>query len=259
MEEPGIAFLKNCCAAVAQYAGERRRVIAPMDGNTWQTHRLTLLSDGSPPFFLEHVTPLWWRRCFESAGFRLCSEYSSSIVSIAEKTRNANRIRRLEERLLGQKNIVVRPISLASFHRDLVAIHKLSVESFASNFLYTSICLDEFLRLYQPIKKLIEPEYVLLAEHGRELVGFVFAYPDFAAQREERTISLIVKTLAVKPGAAYSGLGTYLVDRVEQQALQNGLTSSIHALKHEANQSQRISKRFGAREFRKYGLMTIYL
>jgi GNAT superfamily N-acetyltransferase len=101
---------------------------------------------------------------------------------------------------------------------------------------------------------LLAPEMVVLAEREGELVGFLFALPDFAqAQRGQKIDTVILKTLAVLPSLAGIGLGSLLTARIHTQAYHLGYRWAIHALMHVGNRSRRISAHT-AQPFRGYTL-----
>lgn len=226
------------------------RAIGPMDGNTWRRHRFVVDAGERPPFFLEPSNPPecpgWWER----AGFSVLSRYSSSRLDLTEESSGMERLeRRLEER-----GVRLRELDVARFEDELRAIHRLSLEAFANNFLYTPLDEDEFVGTYGKVRELVRPGFVWLAEDDRDLAGFVFGVPDVLAVGRGEAPDFIVKTLAVKPGRRTAGLGSLLVDRVQRSAREAGFSHAIHALQHESNTSLRITGRFGGSVMRRYAL-----
>ncbi|MEO1146394.1 MAG: N-acetyltransferase [Cyanobacteria bacterium J06638_22] len=237
--------------------------IGPMDGNTWQRYRLVSGSPSSspePPFFLEPTNPAGWNQHFLQTGFQPLATYCSALNP--DLSRRDARMGKVVARL-EQQGIRVRSLDLSNFATELQRIHALSCDSFQHNFLYTPISATAFSSQYAKIQPYVRPEFVLLAEQVverpdaqpiPELVGFLFAIPDWLeAQRGEALTTLIVKTVAVKPGRAYAGLGSYLVDQVQAIAHQQGYTRAIHALMYDQNPSRNISDRF-AQTIRRYAL-----
>lgn len=222
------------------YAQGCTMAIAPMEGNTWRLHRAIIGSDGTPPFLLEPTTPKETAELFLNSGYHTLAEYSSSLIDLATTGPDFSR---LEKRF---SNITIRPLNLAKLEGELRAIYELSSRAFVDNFLYTPISETEFLAQYLSFKSHLTPDCALLAEQDNRLVGFVFGYPD--------RNRFIVKTLAVLPERRFAGLGTLLVERIQEQARQTGFTQAIHALQREDNQSLRISHRFQAKVFRRYAL-----
>ena len=95
---------------------------------------------------------------------------------------------------------------------------------------------------------------MLLAERGDVLTGFAFAIPDYLQRARGVAVdTLILKTVARKPGRALAGLGGVLVSKANALGRQAGFTTLIHALMHSDNPSFSISRRY-AEPFRHYAL-----
>ncbi len=240
------AFLAQCADSLLRETNTHppfKTVVAPMNGNTWLKHRLTLESDGRPPFLMEPNEPDHFLKTFQSAGFSILSKYSSSSIDLTTDLKNYSS---LENRFF-KNGIHIRPINLDTFEKDLTSIFKLSLTCFSNNFLYTPISQDTFVGKYMAARDLIDPDLVLLAERNDTLVAYVFCIPS--------PTSVIIKTLAALPERSLSGLGTVLVSKAQTIARTKGYPEAIHALQYENNSSLRISKRFNAHVFRRYALM----
>lgn len=226
-------------------------VVGPMDGNTWRRYRLITQRGDEPAFFLEPDNPDAYPSYFEAAGFSPLARYFSSVnedLTITDPRVPAALAR------LAKMGIHLRTMDLSHYERELRAIHALSCESFADNFLYTPIDVDAFLGMYTPLRPHLQPEMVLLAEQGETLVGFAFGVPNLnQAQRGEAIDTAIAKTIAVRPGRTGAGLGSVLLDRLQQAARKLGYRRMVHALMHESNRSRQMTARFG-RPIRQYAL-----
>lgn len=231
--------------------------VGPMDGNTWRRYRFVTEPGNEPAFFLEPANPPTWPHWWESAGYTtLASYYSTATHDLAWRDPRvdaaANRLR--------SAGISIRPIALATFAEDLRHIYDVSVESFQDNYLYTPLPADLFLGQYLSLKNRVVPELILLAEdNNARPVGYVFALPDFAQSGHQTPssplTSIIVKTLAVRPGRVYAGLGAWLLAEVHTTARQLGYTRAIHALMHETNRSRNLSAHY-AQTLRRYALFS---
>lgn len=216
-------------------------MVGPMEGNTWKSHRVVVESDGRPSFLLEPTRTF----DFGELGYEVLARYSSSLIDLSGPSLDLSRI----EIRLERERVQIRPLELTKIEGDLRAIYELSLRAFQDNFLYTPIDEDEFLGMYQKMLPLLSSECAFLAERDGELVGFVFGYP-------ERDC-FVVKTVAVLPERRLAGLGTVLVQKIQESAERAGragFRQAIHALQREDNQSLRISDRFDARVFRRYAL-----
>ena len=244
-------------ATLLSYACERLRrancthAVGPMDGNTWRSYRLVIDRGPEPPFFLEPWTPEEWVNHWHTAGFLPIAEYTSAMND--DLSREDPRVGRAIARL-ADTGVSFRCLNLSGADADLRAIFALSLESFRRNFLYTPLDETEFVGQNRRLLPFVRPELVLLAEREGALAGFVFAVPDLLqARRGSPVDTIVVKTVAVAASASNAGLGSVLVARVQQIARDLGFRRAIHALMHERNVSQNISRRY-ATTIRRYAL-----
>lgn len=225
--------------------------VGPMDGSTWRSYRFVTDPGAEPPFLLEPAQPPEWPRWWRAAGFAPLAEYYSTAT--ADLAARDGRVERAAARLRAE-GVTIRPLDLARFEAELDAIHAVSVAAFAGNFLYTPLPREEFLAQYRAARAQVRPELLLLAEHAGRPVGFVFVLPDLLqARRGEPVTTAIVKTLAVRPGRAWAGLGAVLLAEVQAAARRLGFRRAIHALMHERNASRNLSAHY-ARTIRRYTL-----
>jgi GNAT superfamily N-acetyltransferase len=247
---PGAARELLDAAADRLRAAACRVAVGPMNGNTWRRHRFVMESDGRAPFLLEPQNPPespgWWKL----AGFGLLSAYSSSVMALdgVPALPEAVRVR------LEKAGVVVRKLDLSNYEDELRVIHRISLKSFSNNFLYTPLGEEEFVRVYQKVRPLTDPDFVRIAEKAGVPCGFVFGIPDLG-----RKPALIVKTLAVDPASRCAGLGSLLVDELHRAGESKGLSEAIHALQHESNSSLKITGRHRGHAFRRYGLFARFL
>jgi len=248
--DAGAALLQDACRRLA--ATGCQRVVGPMDGDTWHSYRLVSAGwDRTPRFFLEPWNPPEHVHAFEQAGFTAWARFSSSAFElVAPNPETRDRHERLLARL-GARGVVIRPLQVDAFEEELGRLFDLSAAAFTENFLYTPIPRAEFLELYQPVRPIVRPEFVQLAEKDGEPIGFVFAVPDVLAPDAGR---LVVKTLAVHPRFRHLGLGTILVDVVQEAARLAGMREAVHALQHERNSSLKITGRNAGSQIREYTL-----
>lgn len=225
--------------------------IGPMDGNTWRRYRFVAERGTEPPFFLEPDNPDEWREQFERAGFQVMATYTSALSN--DLSREDARLAPIEAALAAQ-DITIRPFDPAAADEELRRIFRLSAESFTRNYLYTPLDEEEFLEQNQRLLPYVVPDLVLLAERDGELVGFSFVVPDVLQKSRGTNVdTVIVKTVAVSPAVARVGLGTVLVAQSHRRAHELGFRRAIHALMHEQNVSQHISRHY-ARTIRRYAL-----
>ena len=242
-------LLESACRELAKH--RCAVAIGPVDGSTWRKYRFVVERGGEPPFFLEPDNPDEWPAQFLRCGFAILARYTSTVTEALDKL--DDRVQRALDRVAAS-GVRVRAFDRGRREADLGSIYDVSVDSFSRNFLYTSIGRDEFLSQYRPILPYVEPELVILAEHEDRPVGFLFAIPDLRQPGPgPGRDTVIIKTVAVRPGRAQHGLGSVLVARAHTTARALGYRRAVHALMHERNMSRNIGARY-ARTIRRYAL-----
>lgn len=241
--EPGAAsaaraILEHACrAAGAQGA---TLVAGPMDGNTWRSYRLVSDAGRDPPFFLEPWTPLEWNDHWRAAGFAPLATYHSSLNQDLERVdpRVPQAAARLE-----REGVRLRELDPVRFVAELERLYELSAASFTRNYLYTPLGREEFIDQYRLVEPYVDPRFVLIAEQGGRVEGFLFALPDLLQkQRGVPVDTLVMKTIAVHPDRQAGGLGAWMTAECHARAAKAGYRRAVHALMHDANKSGRISR-----------------
>ncbi|MBV8081513.1 MAG: N-acetyltransferase [Candidatus Eremiobacteraeota bacterium] len=216
--------------------------IGPMDGSTWHSYRFVTERGTEPAFFLEPQNPDEWPAQFQRAGFAPLAHYVSALDAGLElRDERAPSI----EAQLRASGVTIRPIDAGRFEDEVRGIFAVSLDSFARNLLYQPIGEAEFLEMYRPLARYVDPRLSFVAQRDGRMVGFVFTLPDWSA-RPGTPKAVIVKTLARLGDGAYRGLGVALLERSRRAAHEAGFARGIHALMHDANPSTRLSARFGA-------------
>lgn len=223
-------------------------IIGPMNGSTWDNYRFSTHHTFSN-FLLEPYHHLYYNQQFTNAGYSPISEYTSSLDTELEC--NHPDILKREAELL-HDGVTIRSIDMNDYEGELKKLYPVISNSFKNNFLYTPIRWETFLKKYQEAGKIINPEYVLIAENREaEIIGFVFSYDDLFNRNEK---SLVVKTLARNESKNWSGLGQVLSNRLVNTVKNKGYKSLIHAFIVEHGTSREASKKFHGKIYKDYAL-----
>jgi len=209
-----------------------KRIIAPIDGDTWHTYRLVSWSSGESAFPLEPQNPLWYNEVYGEVGFKPFQKYRSDKFDLGHiKPLFANDP----------------SLRLRNFHEDdLRLIYDISLQGFNDNLLYSDITFENFKMLYSPLLPMIDRELVIVAEAEGSPVGFMFS---FAAGE-----NLILKSMAVLPEFRSSGIGAKMMNHVLLAGQRKGLKTAIAALIADGNNSHKIISRYGSKKIREYTL-----
>jgi len=228
--------------------------VGPMDGSTWRRYRFVTEAGSEPAFFLEPQNPAEWPDQFLLAGFSPMATYFSALN--ADLSQRDPRLAETGKRLrsLGIALRTPRPGELPGVLRRM---YRVACVAFRNSFLYSELSYDDFFRKYEKLLPFMHAELLVLAEHGTELAGFMFALPDVLCQaRDMPADTFIIKTVAILPRPELRGLGSLLVGQVQQTAAELGFHRCIGALMHERNTLVRnISAMYG-KPIRRYALFS---
>lgn len=235
--EAGATVLAEAQAAARE--GGAERLLGPMDGTTWNSYRLVVESDGTPPFLMEPTSGAHDLAAFEAAGFAPVAHYFSARVALEGMTNPPPLM----------QNFHIETWDGTDPEAHFGQVYDLSLEAFSRNAFYTPISREAFLGLYMPFVPVLRREFVLFARDAEgALAGFLFGIPNYGAG--DPPSEVILKTYAsLQPGA-----GQALASVFHDTARAAGFTTAIHALIHQTNASGRRSARLGAEVFRRYAL-----
>lgn len=240
------AFLAFIADTVKSWGG--KYLLGPMNGSTWESYRL-LADHDNPLFFTEPYHHLYYNKQFIQAGFDPVAHYYSNIDHGLEVDNPEILVREQE---LQARGVTIRSIDLSDFETEIGRVYDFNLLAFKTNFLYTPISREAFMKKYMQTKAYIDPELTLLAEdQAGNLVGYFFCIPDFYNTKSK---SLVVKTLARHPGAEWRGLGHVIGNVIYRKAAALGYTSAIHSFIYEQGTSTKLSTHFSGALYRNYVL-----
>lgn len=223
-------------------------LVGPMNGSTWEGYRF-LADHANPLFFTEPYHHLYYNAQFKTAGFEPIAHYYSNIDRDMELD-NPEIVAR--EREMFARGVTIRPIDLSSFEAEIGRVYDFNLLAFRTNFLYTPIGREAFMKKYLQMKAYVNPELTLLAEDAAgNLVGYFFCIHDFYNTAGK---TLVVKTLARHPGPEWRGLGHVIGNVIYQKAVALGYSSAIHSFIYERGTSTALSAHFSGSNYRNYVL-----
>jgi GNAT superfamily N-acetyltransferase len=220
-----------------------RRIVGPMDGDTWHRYRVNVGPFVRAPFPLEPWNPEYYHALWEGHGFTTIETYSSKWIEDVSVLLPAleNGLARSQER-----GVRIRQLNGERVRDELVLVHDLSSRIFADALFYSPISTEEFLALYAGMERFLDPELVLFAETSSgDTVGFVFAYEDPSRP------AVHYKTIGVLSDWRRPGVAHALSHHVYTAALRRGRPQGNHALMRDDNRSQALDQGYGE-QFRRY-------
>jgi GNAT superfamily N-acetyltransferase len=151
-------------------------MLGPVNFST--NYECTVLVEGfdAPPAVLMAYNPRYYPTLYEACGFRKAKdvwawELSSSVPPPEKVVRIAEKVRQRE-------GVVVRPIKLKEFGREVKRVKQIYNQAWEKNWGFVPMTDAEFDQMAREMKQLVVPDLVLLAEVKGEPVGFSMTVPD---------------------------------------------------------------------------------
>ena len=137
-------------------------------------------------------------------------------------------------------------------------IAQFSNDAFSENFLFTPIQEVDFVAKYLPLKKIIDPELVILVEDRKKNIqALAFSFNDLSDHTGK---TVVFKTIGRRKLKYVEGMGQFLVAKSNQVAVNKGYERSIQAFMIDDNPSAKISEKvFDASAYKRYYLYEITL
>ena len=270
------AAAEQCLLAAVDWLRGRgcQLIVGPIDGDTWHEYRLNVGPSRDPLFLGEPSNPDYYPKLWSESGFRVLESYHSKTVEQIDTILPA--VQPALEAAVS-KGYQFRPIDLSRFDSELGLIYDLSIASFAENFLYEPIERDEFKRLYQPARSVVDEDLVWFAsdENGKP-VGFLFCIIDYRiavdAMRgkpnlfgklrfllnKRRATRVNFKSICVLPEHRQNSVAAALMCKAYEASVRKGFQQANLCLIKDGNpstkldgQQSRIMRRYNLYEFAK--------
>ena len=210
-------------------AAGHKRIIAPIDGDTWHKYRLMSWDSGATTFPMEPQNPIWYNDVYLDCGFTPLAKYFSVMFSIGGI-----------EAISADERVTYKKFETS----DLRTIYDISLNGFDKNFLYDKITFGEFCKLYEPILPMIDSDFVLITYVDDVPCGFIFAIGVDDV--------FILKSIAVLPKYRKFGIGNVLINKALLAAQAKNFKTGIGALIIDGNISHHMVEKYGAKKIREY-------
>jgi GNAT superfamily N-acetyltransferase len=186
---------------------EVRKLVGPMNGNTWFSYRLRV--DQHPlQFDWEPKTQPWLQALLRTAGFANWAHYHS-IATAGLKGMKAY----LEKdwKRVTDRGLTIRPVGLSDLKAGaLLDLHRLSQIGFAANPLFVPLSFEAFARSYVEGKSDKENFISMAYDTGGRAVAFFLAFLEPPHPGETQK-TLVLKTAATDPDYRRQGLSNALL------------------------------------------------
>jgi GNAT superfamily N-acetyltransferase len=230
-----------------------------------------LLEGHNPPYYLTMAERAGWTEATDSLAYRWEARQAGEHMELLP-----SKLRHVAERVARNPRCGLRPAEMAHFDRELRIVLSLYNRALGTLPGFTPMEEEELRRFADGLKPILEEELIWFALVDGQEVGFSLAVPNAAeafrscgglrypwqylqfalALRRIRSVSF--KILAVDPEYWGMGLEAYMFWRVGEVVLRRGYRWLDGSLTGADNpQTNKISLRLGAEEYKRYRVFTV--
>ncbi len=229
-------------------------LIGPYNCSFWLGSRIKL-NNFNDTYTGEPYNPHYYPRLWFENGFEVFEEYHSNIYKVPDM-RDKKCAARLE--YFKNNGFIFTDMTFLGFKKQLCEIYELLSSLYSGFPEYKNITKDEFLKLYLPLKKILNLKRVLLVYKDDKLAAFLVSFPDYSKTKSlfdffktrKDPKRLIFMYLGVDP--FHKGLGSALAE-IMRDMQENRL--SVGALIHGQKSlyyGELVTKRYGYALLKKY-------
>ena len=187
-KQPGAGFIgffaaaKDCHQEVSEmiqcaekWLKERgvTKVIAPANGGAPQSMGFLATGFDESPMFPFHWHPPYYQAYIESLHYKPTYPLWYYEINFASK-----KYQEAKQRYANHETAVIRPVSKKNWDKDIETVTDMLNETFVNEWEFTKMSHAEMKEFMGPMKSILAPQQILIAEVDGKPVGFCFALPD---------------------------------------------------------------------------------
>jgi GNAT superfamily N-acetyltransferase len=265
-------------ARARQWAVEKgaEALRGPFDLSSSQSGGILVEGHDCPPVVMTGHTPAYYAHLVERAGFARWGAdhlaYRLDLTTVDGKPAPLTaQFLRVAEKVMKRFDAHVRVANLADWSAEIERVRLIYNESLASLSDFIPVTADEFARLGEAMRPILDPNFVLFVEVEGRAVGILVALPDinqalrvgsglrtawdyFRVWWQRRKIDCVsFKLLALLPSYRNSGLGAVLYREFAERVRRKGYRWVDLSLTGEDNpQTNRLAAMVGASVYKRY-------
>jgi GNAT superfamily N-acetyltransferase len=247
-------------------------VLGPVSYSTNDTCGLLVEGFDGPPVLMMAYNPPWYEELLLGAGLAPVEDLLAWEVLTAEVAGD-ERARRIVDRARKRHGWTIRPLRMDRFDEDVDLLRAVYNSAWEANWGFVPMTEEEFTFAAEDLRRIVDPDFVLLAERDGRTLGFSLTLPDFnqvlrriggslfpfgwakALWYSRRIDFLRIVALGVVPGARNQGIEAGLYGEIIRQAARKGYRGGEGSWTLQRNVAiTRLMESLRARAYRRYRL-----
>lgn len=152
-----------------------RSLLGPMNFSLNQECGVLVDGFDSPPFLLMNHNPRYYGRLLESDGYRKRKDLYAWRYTVGDMPPD---LVRLAARVKKRSGLTMRPLDPSRFEADARAVLRLFNDAWKENWGFTPMHPDEFDEAIRELRRIVDPQLVLIAEKDGREVAIAVALPN---------------------------------------------------------------------------------
>jgi len=236
-------------------------------------HEVGLLIDGfdSSPFFMMTYNPPYYERLIENSGFRKSQDLYAYWGHVDMLPAVQEKLQPIADQIIEHCGVTLRPLDTSRFYEEIRAFLSVYNRSMSNTWGFVPMSEGEVRHQAKGLRHMLVPELAVAAEIKGEMVGAIFALPDYNPRikqidgrlfplgfwtllRKKREIKAVrVISTNVVPEYQLQGIGLVLLSGLIPKAIEWGIQEAEFSWVLESNAFSRGSlEKGGAKKTKTY-------
>lgn len=266
-EEAAFALFEAVQEVAAQNG--KTELTGPLDASFWLGYRLKTNHFGAV-YTAEPYNKAYYLQLFQSAGFEVCETYYSNAIRVPKDEDESMKCRQRLQMVREQGYRIESPTK-ADFAAKLREIYGLLIQIYADFPMFKRIEEQEFSKLFEGLKQILDYDFVKLVYMETKLAGFFISVPNYGnLTHQSLSLRNLAKILRIKASKnkeyvllymgiapTYPGLGAAMAELIKKE-LTKKQARSIGALIHTGKVSGNYYKELAVDKY-EYVLLKKYI
>ncbi|MDI6788980.1 MAG: N-acetyltransferase [Planctomycetota bacterium] len=168
-------------SAASDYLKEKGMEIlrGPMSPSTNETCGLLIEGFDLSPAFMMPYNPPYYINLLESCGLKKAKDLYAYYLDTKIVSEKLPRLERIAQNTLSDNKVVIRRFDMRNIRRDISIIKEIYNNAWSKNWGFVPMTDEEFDYLSKEMVRIIDPDFVLIAEVEGKPAGFSMALPDY--------------------------------------------------------------------------------
>ncbi len=259
--------------AVNEWFARRDVLLLRGPVNPSLNHEVGLLIDGfdSSPFFMMTYNPPYYERLIENSGFRKSQDLYAYWGHVDMLPAVQEKLQPIADQIIEHCGVTLRPLDTSRFYEEIRAFLSVYNRSMSNTWGFVPMSEGEVRHQAKGLRHMLVPELAVAAEIEGEMVGAIFALPDYNPRikqidgrlfplgfwtllRKKREIKAVrVISTNVVPEYQLQGIGLVLLSGLIPKAIEWGIQEAEFSWVLESNAFSRGSlEKGGAKKTKTY-------